>query len=88
VVGDRDPDSGHRRQPGREGPGVVLEQHREEPLDRPEQGPVDHHRLLAGAVGGLYSRSKRCGIWKSTWIVDICQVRPMASLACTLIFGP
>ncbi|MPM33813.1 hypothetical protein SDC9_80394 [bioreactor metagenome] len=29
----------------------MLQQHAEEPLDRPEQCPVDHHRLLAGAVG-------------------------------------
>jgi hypothetical protein len=32
--------------------------------------------------------SKRWGSWKSTWMVDICQVRPMASRACTEIFGP
>jgi hypothetical protein len=25
---------------------------------------------------------------KSSWIVDICHVRPIASRACTLIFGP
>ena len=34
------------------------------------------------------SMANRCGIWKSTWIVDICQVRPIASFACTEIFGP
>ena len=31
----------HGRQPRREGAGVVLEQHPEEPLERPEQRPVD-----------------------------------------------
>ena len=35
-----------------------------------------------------YSRSKPLGWLKSYWIVDICQVRPMASRACTEIFGP
>ena len=35
-----------------------------------------------------YSRSNRSGRLKSTWIVDICQVRPMASFAWTEIFGP
>ena len=35
-----------------------------------------------------YSSSKRWGRLKSTWIVDICQVRPIASRACTEIFGP
>ena len=36
----------------------------------------------------VYSRPKRCGSWKSSWMVDSCQVRPMASLAWTEIFGP
>ena len=35
-----------------------------------------------------YSIPKRCGVWKSSWMVDICHVRPMASRACTEIFGP
>ena len=35
-----------------------------------------------------YSRPKPLGWLKSYWMVDICQVRPMASLACTEIFGP
>ena len=36
-----------------------------------------------------YSRLKPTAGWlKSYWIVDICQVRPIASLACTEIFGP
>ncbi len=52
-IGDRDADNLHRRQPWREGPGIVLKQHREEPLDRAEQGAVNHHRTLAGTVWGL-----------------------------------
>ena len=36
----------------------------------------------------VYSRPKRWGWLKSYWMVDICHVRPMASLACTEIFGP
>ena len=35
-----------------------------------------------------YCRSKSCGSWKSTWIVETCHVRPIASRACTEIFGP
>src|ERR1035441_8926542 len=34
-----------------------------------------------------YSMSKRCGNWKSSWMVDIWWVRPMASRACTEVFG-
>ena len=36
----------------------------------------------------VYSSPNRSGSLRSTWIVDICQVRPMASRACTEIFGP
>jgi len=35
-----------------------------------------------------YSSSNRSGSMKSSWMVDICQVRPIASRACTEIFGP
>jgi hypothetical protein len=35
-----------------------------------------------------YSSSKRSGRLKSSWMVDICQVRPIASFAWTEIFGP
>ena len=35
-----------------------------------------------------YSRSKRSGRLKSSWMVDICHVRPIASRACTEILGP
>ena len=37
-----------------------------------------------------YSRLKRSvdGWLKSYWMVDICQVRPIASRACTEILGP
>ena len=34
------------------------------------------------------SSPKRPGWLKSSWTVDICQVRPMASRACTEILGP
>ena len=36
----------------------------------------------------LNSRPNRAGWLKSYWMVDICQVRPMASRAWTEIFGP
>ncbi|CPA26988.1 Uncharacterised protein [Mycobacterium tuberculosis] len=36
----------------------------------------------------MYSRPKRSGKLKSSWMVDICQVRPSASLTCTEILGP
>ena len=88
VVADRDADHLHRRQPGRERAGVVLGEHAEEPLDRAEQRPVDHHRRCRVPSAAWYSRSNRSGWLKSTWMVDICQVRPIASLACTEIFGP
>ena len=52
LVGDRDADHLHRRQPRRERARVVLGEHAEEPLDRAEQRAVDHHRPLPGAVGG------------------------------------
>ena len=52
-LGDRDRLHLHRREPGREGAGVVLDEHAEEPLDRAELRRVDHHRPLPGAVGGL-----------------------------------
>ena len=35
-----------------------------------------------------YSSPKPLGWLKSYWMVDICQVRPIASRACTEIFGP
>jgi hypothetical protein len=36
----------------------------------------------------VYCSPKRSGWLKSYWMVDICQVRPMASLAWIEIFGP
>ena len=36
----------------------------------------------------VYSRPKRSGMEKSTWIVPHCQVRPMASVTWNSIFGP
>ena len=51
VVAHRQDAGLDRRQPGREGAGVVLEQDGEEPLDRAEQGPVDHVRPVPLVVG-------------------------------------
>ena len=87
LVGDRDGDHLHRGQPRRERAGVVLGEHAEEPLDGAEQRPVDHDRALPGAVRRGVLQVERSGSIRSTWMVDICQVRPIASLACTLIFG-
>ena len=79
----------HRRQPGREGAGVVLGQHADEPLDRAELRRVDHDRLLPRRRRRPGTRARSRGGWlKSYWTVDICQVRPIASRACTEIFGP
>ncbi len=50
-LGDRQHPSLHRCHPRRERAGVVLEQHAEEPLDRAEQGAVQHDRSMAGIVG-------------------------------------
>src|ERR1700739_887200 len=52
FVGDRDADHLNRRQPRRERPRVVLGEDAEEPLDRPEERSVDHHRAPAGPVRG------------------------------------
>ena len=87
-IGDGDADDLDRSQPGRERPRVVLEEDAEEALDRAEKRAVDHDRSLPGTSAAWYSSSKRCGSWKSTWIVDICHVRPIASLAWTEILGP
>ena len=64
----------------RERAGVVLDEDGEEPLDRPEQRAVDHDRAVPLVVGAdvLAGRSA-AAVWKSSWIVDICHVRPMAS---------
>ncbi len=40
----------HRRQPEREGAGIVLHQHAEKALYRAEERAVDHQRLMALAV--------------------------------------
>ena len=52
AVGDRDHGRLHRSQPARECPCVVLDEHTNEPLDRTEQGAVDHHRTLLDVVRG------------------------------------
>ena len=40
----------HRREPEREGAGVVLDEHAEEALDRAEEGAMHHDRLMALAI--------------------------------------
>ena len=51
AVGDRQHRHLHRREPRRERARVVLDEHREEPLDRSEQRAVDHDRPVALVVG-------------------------------------
>ena len=48
----------------------------------------DQERTERDPSAAVYSSSNRSGRLKSSWIVEICQVRPIASLACTEIFGP
>src|SRR5206468_2760818 len=47
---------------------------------------------MTGRLGcpslSMYSRPKRSGCWKSTWMVAFCQRRPIASCTSTSIFGP
>ena len=50
LVGNRHAEHLHGGQPRREGTCVVLEQHGEEAFDGAEQGAVNHHRALVGAV--------------------------------------
>ena len=73
----------------RERAGVVLERGSRRTA---RSTPNSARWIMIGRCRSLsaptYSRSKRCGSWKSTWIVDICHVRPIASRACTEIFGP
>ncbi len=56
VVGDFFADGAdldlHRREPEREGAGVVLDQDAEEAFDGTEQRAMDHQRLMLGAVFG------------------------------------
>ena len=62
------------RQPRRERAGVVLEQHAEEPLDRAEQGAVQHDRPVPLVVGAdVLETRTAAGMLKSNWIVDSCQ---------------
>ncbi|GAA3422373.1 hypothetical protein GCM10018952_73160 [Streptosporangium vulgare] len=87
-LGDRDADHLDRREPGGERARVVLDQDAEEALDRAEQ----RRWIMTGCCRepsvDWYPSSKRCGRLKSSWIVDICQVLPIASRAWTEIFGP
>ncbi|MBG9887287.1 hypothetical protein ABE10_12280 [Bacillus toyonensis] len=59
LLGDGHAHDLHGRQPQREVAGIVLEQDREEALDRPEQRAVDHDGtlLLAVPVGELESET-------------------------------
>ena len=36
----------------------------------------------------MYSQPKRRGSWKSSWMVPVCQERPMASFIRMSILGP
>src|SRR3712207_1507100 len=49
-VGYRDDDSLHRREPDREGAGVVFDHHGHEPLGRARDGSVQQHRCVGLAV--------------------------------------
>src|SRR5262249_42678193 len=46
LLADRQHARLDRREPGREGSGVVLDQHADEALERAEDRPVDHHGTL------------------------------------------
>jgi hypothetical protein len=74
-------------EPGRHVAGVVLDQDRHEALDRAEERAVDHDRRCGRCRPDVLA-SKRWGVWKSSWMVDIWWVRPMASRAWTEILGP
>ena len=50
LVGDRDARDLHRGEPDREGAGIMLKQDGEETLNGAEQGTVNHHRALVGAI--------------------------------------
>ena len=72
LLADRQHPGLHRRQPQRERARVVLDQHGDEALHRPEQRAVDHDRPLAAAVRGRRTRARsaraagsRAG-WSST----------------------
>ena len=52
AIGDRHDDDLHRRQPEREGPGVLLGDDPDEALERAIDGVVDDDRALELAVGG------------------------------------
>ena len=52
------------------------------------QDPKYNYRADRLPSGAVYSSSNSSGSKKSSWIVDSCQVRPMASLACTETLGP
>ena len=49
-VRDRNDHGLHRREPGRERAGVVLDEHADEPLHRTVERAVDHHRALMHVV--------------------------------------
>ena len=88
VVADRQDLGLHRGHPQGEGAGVMLEK---EVAKNRSTEPKSARWIMYGWWRPLsaptYSMSKRCGIWKSTWIVETCQRRPMASRTCTSILG-
>jgi hypothetical protein len=52
MIGDIQHHRLHRGQPGRQRPGVLLDQNANEPLQRAENGSVQHDRGLLAAVFG------------------------------------
>src|SRR5687767_12576659 len=50
TVGDREQEHLYRGEPEREGAAIMLDQHAEEALHRPEKGAVDHEGPVRAAV--------------------------------------
>ena len=69
-------------------PGVVLEQDGEEPLDRSEQGPVDHDRPVPGVVGPDVLDPETLGRLEVELDGGHLVGPPDGVAACTEIFGP
>ncbi len=49
-IGDIEHRHLHRRQPGRQGTGVLLDQNADETLQTADDGTVQHHWAMAGAI--------------------------------------
>ena len=77
-----------RREPEREGAGVVLDQDADEALERADDRAVEHHRRVARVVLADVLGAEPPGMLKSTCMVPHCQTRPMPSFSEYSIFGP